>query len=156
MAALSPSIVKVLTPITSPPFFWSFLLSACRSFSSPTHGLHVVNQKFTTVTLFFAKSFLLSTALPSRSFPLKPGKLIALLFSVLLSSLLSDVLMPASLASTLSPEPGFVPQSGYFCSKTVSLPSIFLISSAPSFNVFNSSFENWSFAPSIVLRRKSP
>ena len=41
---------------TAPPFAASCLFSASRSASSPTQGLQVVNQKFTTVTVFPAKS----------------------------------------------------------------------------------------------------
>ena len=69
MAVLSPSSVKELMPTTAPPFAARSLLSASRSASSPTHGLQVVNQKFTTVTLLPAKSLLLSTSLPLRSLP---------------------------------------------------------------------------------------
>ena len=46
----SPSNVKVLTPMSAPPFSASSLFSASSSASSPTQGLQVVNQKFTTVT----------------------------------------------------------------------------------------------------------
>ncbi len=49
IAVSSPSSVKVLTPMREPPFFASSLFSASSSESSPTQGLQVVNQKFTTV-----------------------------------------------------------------------------------------------------------
>ena len=62
--------MSVLIPTTSPPISLSFSFNSFSLESSPTHGLHPLNQKFTTVTLFLAKR-LSSTSLPSRSFPLK-------------------------------------------------------------------------------------
>ena len=65
------SKVSMLIPTTSPPISLSFSFNSFSLESSPTHGLHPLNQKFTTVTLFLAKR-LSSTSFPSRSFPLKP------------------------------------------------------------------------------------
>ena len=133
IAALSPSSVKVLMPTTVPPFFASSVFRASKSFSSSTHGLQVVNQKFTTVTSFLEKRSLLFTSLPSKSLPVKLGNFVSSLFSFV---------MPALSASTLSPSPDLLPQSGYFCSRMVSFPSISLICSAPVFSVCSSSAEN--------------
>ena len=92
-----------MTPTTSPPFSASSLLSASRSPSSSTHGLQVLNQKFTTVTLFLEKSSSLLTSLPSKSLPVKLGNAVCSLESVV---------MPALAASTLSPSPGVLPHPG--------------------------------------------
>ena len=73
IAASSPSSVKVLTPMSAPPFSASSLFSASRSESSPTQGLQVVNQKFTTVTALAENSSSLFTGFPSRSLPSKAG-----------------------------------------------------------------------------------
>ena len=73
IAASSPSSVKVLTPMSAPPFSASSLFSASSSASSPTQGLQVVNQKFTTVTALPENSSSLFTVLPSRSLPSKAG-----------------------------------------------------------------------------------
>ena len=147
IAALSPSRVKELTPTTAPPLSASFWLRASNSPSSPTHGLQVVNQKLTTVTVLFENSSSLLTSLPSRSFPLKLGN-----FSVPSAF---DV-MPALWASTLSPWLGVLPHPGNSCSRAASLSSICLICSAPVFSVSCSCAVNLSFAPSSVARRKSP
>ena len=150
IAVASPSSVKEFTPTTWPPLPASSLLSASKSPSSPTHGLQVVNQKLTTVTLFPEKSLSLVTSLPSRSFPWKLGNLPAL---VAASALFG---MPALDASTLSPELGELPHPGKSFSRAASLSSISFTCWAPVLSVFSSSAENWSLAPSIVSSRKSP
>ena len=147
IAVLSPSRVNELIPTTAPPFSASCLFSASRSASSPTQGLQVVNQKFTTVTVFPANSVLLFTSFPSRSLPSKAGNFIRSPFSVG---------WPFSAGTLISPSDGFFPQPGNFCSRTVSFPSISRICSAPSLSSFSSSALNWLLAPSIVLSRKSP
>ena len=60
--------------MSAPPFFASSLFSASSSESSPTQGLQVVNQKFTTVTALAENSSSLFTGFPSKSLPSKAGK----------------------------------------------------------------------------------
>ena len=149
IAASSPSSVKVLTPMREPPFSASSLFSASSSASSPTQGLQVVNQKFTTVTALPENSSSLFTVLPSRSFPSKAGN-----FCILPSS--GGVLVSLPAGMLISPSMDFCMISGYFSSNSVSLFSILLISVADSFSHSYSSSLNSSLASSMVLSRKSP
>ena len=149
IAASSPSSVKVLTPMREPPFSASSLFSASSSASSPTQGLQVVNQKFTTVTALAENSSSLFTVLPSRSFPSKAGN-----FCILPSS--GGVLVSLPAGMLISPSMDFCMISGYFSSNSVSLFSILLISVADSFSHSYSSSLNSSLASSMVLSRKSP
>ena len=72
MFCSSPSSAPTFTPSTSPPCSLMRSFRAFISLSSSTQGLHSLNQKFTTVTAFSAKT-LLSTLFPSRSFPSNCG-----------------------------------------------------------------------------------
>ena len=149
IAASSPSSVKVLTPMSAPPFSASSLFSASSSASSPTQGLQVVNQKFTTVTALLENSSSLFTVLPSRSFPSKAGN-----FCILPSS--GGVLVSLPAGILISPSMDCCMISGYFSSNSVSLFSILLISVADSFSHSYSLSVNCSFAASTVSSRKSP
>ena len=133
IAVSSPSRVNELIPTTAPPFSASCLFSSSRSASSLTQGLHVVNQKFTTVTVFPSNSVLLSTSLPSRSLPSNAGNFIRSSFSIGL---------PFSAGTLILPSDGFPPQPGNFCSRIANLPSISRICSAPSLSSFSSSALN--------------
>ena len=74
----SPSKVEVLTPMSVPPFFASSLFSASSSASSPTQGLQVVNQKFTTVTALPENSLSLFTCVPVQVLARKGRELLHL------------------------------------------------------------------------------
>ena len=151
IADSSPSSVKVLTPMRAPPFSASSLFSASNSPSSPTQGLQVVNQKFTTVTALPENRVLLSTSFPSRSLPVKAGNFCAVLPSSggVVVSLPAGTLVPPSSA-------GAPDKLGNFSSNAASRSSIFLISVAFSFSSSYSSSVNCSLAASMVLSRNSP
>ena len=135
IAVSSPSSVKVLTPMREPPFSASSLFSASSSESSPTQGLQVVNQKFTTVTALAENSSSLFTVLPSRSLPSKAGN-----FCMLPSS--GGVVMSLPAGTLIAPSVDCCAASGYFSSIMVSLFSISLIFSAASLSSFSSSSVN--------------
>ena len=135
--------------MSAPPLFASSLFSASSSPSSPTQGLQVVNQKFTTVTALAENSSSLFTMLPSRSFPSKAGN-----FCILPSS--GGLLVPLPAGMLISPSMDFCMISGYFSSNSVSLFSILLISVADSFSHSYSLSVNCSLAASTVSSRKSP
>ena len=135
MAVSSPSSVNVFTPISAPPFSASSLLSASTSPSSPTQGLHVVNQKLTTVTALPENSSSLFTTLPSRSLPSNAGN-----FCMLPSSGVMDIAPSAGMFMSLSSD--ICAASGYFSSSMVSLFSISLICAAACLSVSYSSSVN--------------
>ena len=136
IADLSPSSVKVLTPMRAPPFSASSLFSASSSASSPTQGLQVVNQKFTTVTAFLANSSLLFTVLPSRSLPSKAGN-----FCILPSSGGVVISLPAG-TLVLSSLSGVSDSQGYFVSSSARWFSISLILVASPVSSVSSSSVN--------------
>ena len=149
ISASFPSSVKEFTPMSAPFFSASSLFSASSSPSSPTQGLQVVNQKFTTVTAFLENSSSLLTGFPSRSLPSKAGN-----FCTLLSSEEPAWALSPGILVSLSMDCSTI--SGYFCSSSVSLFSISLIFSAEVLSSSYSSSENWSLTFSIVSSRKSP
>jgi len=124
-----PSSVSVLMPTTSPPCALTFSFRAFRSSSSSTQGLQPLNQKFTTVKALPANR-LLSTGLPSKSLPSNWGKAV-----------------PCAAA----------PEAAASARARVAIcSSMARIFSASAVRVLYSSSENWSFAFSTELRRKSP
>ena len=149
IAVSSPSSVNVLTPMSAPPFSASSLFSASSSASSPTQGLQVVNQKFTTVTALPENSSSLFTGFPSKSLPSNAGN-----FCMLPSSGGLVISLPAG--TLISPSTDSCMISGYLFSSSVSLFSILLISVADSFSISYSSSVNWSLALSMVSSRNSP
>ena len=129
------SNVSVLIPTTSPPIFLILSFNSFSLESSSTQGLHPLNQKFTTVTLFL-ENRLSSTSLPSRSFPLKPWNTPAE------SAELEELLLEeADVAISFS---SFAISS--------SMPRIVLMS---LLRVTYSSLEKESLCDSIVFARKS-
>ena len=154
MAPASPPSVKALMPTTAPPLPAASLCSASRSPSSPTQGLQVVNQKFTTVKALPLNSLSLLTSLPSRSLPVKAGNLV-----VLLSAVVPPETMPSegtSSEGTLIPSEGASSRPGNFSSSAAIWSSRSLISVAPVVSSVSSFSSNLSLAASMVLSRKSP
>ena len=112
-----------------PPFFASSLFSASSSASSPTQGLQVVNQKFTTVTALPENSLSLFTCFPSKYLPAKDGNCCVLLCS-------------AGILVLLSPSEEVSDRLGNFSSSMVTLLSMSRIFSPSLRSSFNSSGVN--------------
>ncbi len=107
----------------------SSLFSASSSESSPTQGLQVVNQKFTTVTALAENSSSLFTVLPSRSLPSKAGNF------CICRHRRRVVSLPAGMLHSRRP---WIPAFGVLVPQSVSWFSISRIFSPPPCSSFSS------------------